>query len=108
MVLFAKFQILFVLKFIGLPVVKVLTLQRVQQLPENKMDVLHGEGIRAILWLQNTLGSYADNILFLSRVGDPGSILLYFPITLYISKTLGVMVLWVAVMAEWTNLVLKW
>lgn len=74
-----------------------------------KMEVLHGEGVRFIIYLQNAFSGFTNEMLFLSRVGDPrNSFFIYFPVAYNLDKVVGLMVLWVAVMSEWLNLILKW
>jgi glucose-6-phosphatase len=73
------------------------------------MDVVHGEGVRLILYLQNAFSGLTNEMLFLSRVGDPrNSFLIYFPVAYHLDRAVGSMVLWVAVLSEWLNLILKW
>ncbi|XP_015777315.1 PREDICTED: glucose-6-phosphatase 2-like [Acropora digitifera] len=73
------------------------------------MDALYDEGIRLILYLQKSWSSWDNEMLFLSKFGDPrNNFLIYFPIFYHWSAELGVSVLWTAVISEWFNLVLKW
>ena len=73
------------------------------------MDALYDEGIRFILYLQKSWSSWDNEMLFLSKFGDPrNNFLIYFPIFYHWSAELGVSVLWTAVISEWLNLVLKW
>jgi len=48
-------------------------------------------------------------MLVASTLGCPRqAFLLYFPIAFHCNKFLGVQLLWIAAISEWTNTVLKW
>eukprot|EP00058_Branchiostoma_floridae_P009226 XP_002594714.1 hypothetical protein BRAFLDRAFT_281260 [Branchiostoma floridae] len=73
------------------------------------MLLLHLEGVSFIQWLQTTFSDFADVLLFLTRMGDPRhAFLVYFPLALVFSRSVGLRTLLVAIISEWTNLILKW
>nr|AJV88489.1 glucose-6-phosphatase [Branchiostoma japonicum] len=73
------------------------------------MLLLHLEGVSFIQWLQTTFSGFADVLLFLTRMGDPRhAFLVYFPLALVFSRSVGLRTLLVAIISEWTNLILKW
>lgn len=73
------------------------------------MEVLLDSGINFIIYLQKSWTGWQNEILFLSKVGDPrNSFLIYFPVVYHLNHNLGVSVLWTAIFSEWMNLVLKW
>ncbi|KAK7919262.1 hypothetical protein WMY93_010546 [Mugilogobius chulae] len=59
--------------------------------------------------LQECTSSYEHFWLVITHLGDPkAAFLLVFPFTYFISKRVGVTVIWVAAISEWLNLVFKW
>ncbi|XP_022787197.1 glucose-6-phosphatase 3-like [Stylophora pistillata] len=73
------------------------------------MDVVYDSGINFIIYLQKYCTNRQKEMLFLSKVGDPrNSFLIYFPVAFHLNHSLGVSVLWTAVLSEWLNLILKW
>ena len=73
------------------------------------MEVLYEEGVQVILALQSSLADWDNEMLFLSRVGDPrNSFMIYFPVVFHFDNCLGIGVLWTSLIAEWLNLILKW
>ncbi|XP_078661661.1 glucose-6-phosphatase 3-like [Branchiostoma floridae x Branchiostoma belcheri] len=78
-------------------------------MPQVVMLLLHLEGVSFIQWLQTTFSDFADVLLFLTRMGDPRhAFLVYFPLALVFSRSVGLRTLLVAIISEWTNLILKW
>ncbi|KAI8513567.1 Glucose-6-phosphatase [Branchiostoma belcheri] len=78
-------------------------------MPQVVMLLLHLEGVSFIQWLQTTFSDFADVLLFLTRMGDPRhAFLVYFPLALVFSRSVGLRALLVAIISEWTNLILKW
>ena len=74
-----------------------------------KMDALYDSGIQFILYLQKSWSGWENQMLWLSKFGDPrNAFLVYFPIVYSWSAELGISLLWTAVISEWYNLVLKW
>ncbi|XP_053550391.1 glucose-6-phosphatase 3 [Bombina bombina] len=73
------------------------------------MDQLHRTGIELAAILQERLPGSEDFWLWVTYLGDPSCILLfYFPIALAIQHRLGLTVLWIGLISEWLNLVFKW
>lgn len=73
------------------------------------MEFLYDEGVHFIMYLQKSWGEWQNEMLLLSKVGDPkNSFLIYFPVLYHLNNNLGVNVLWTAIISEWLNLVLKW
>ncbi|XP_055021446.1 glucose-6-phosphatase 3 [Boleophthalmus pectinirostris] len=73
------------------------------------MDIIHRNGIWMAETLQQGTKSYENFWLVLSHLGDPkAAFLLVFPFTYFISKRVGIAVVWVAAISEWLNVVFKW
>ncbi|XP_043531034.1 glucose-6-phosphatase 3 [Chiloscyllium plagiosum] len=73
------------------------------------MEPLHMHGVRVAESLQQTLGSFEKSLLWMSWIGDPkASFFIYFPVTYFLSKKIGISVLWITVITEWLNLTFKW
>jgi len=73
------------------------------------MDALFDEGVQFIVHLQKSWAEWKQEMLLLSKIGDPkNSFLIYFPVVYHLNHNLGVSVLWTAVISEWRNLILKW
>ncbi|XP_072270798.1 glucose-6-phosphatase 3 [Pyxicephalus adspersus] len=73
------------------------------------MDEIHTTGVLFAGALQEQLRGSEEFWLWLTYLGDPGTIfLLYFPLAYSLHHRLGVTVLWLGLICEWLNLVLKW
>lgn len=73
------------------------------------MDSMLSAGIAMAEALQSQLHSLEQLWIWVTFLGDPKSIyLFFFPAAYYVSRRVGVAVLWDAVIAEWLNLVFKW
>ncbi|XP_041029284.1 glucose-6-phosphatase 3 [Carcharodon carcharias] len=73
------------------------------------MEPLYIHGVRVAESLQQTLGGYEKVLLWMSGVGDPrSSFFIYFPVTFFLSRKIGISVLWITILAEWLNLTCKW
>ncbi|KAH9524360.1 Glucose-6-phosphatase 2 [Bulinus truncatus] len=72
-------------------------------------DSLHLWGVLLIQELQLRFQTFTGLMLFLSHLGDPKMAFnLYFPIAYFLHYSIGKRVLWVAILSEWLNSVLKW
>uniref|UniRef100_A0A672R225 Glucose-6-phosphatase catalytic subunit 1 n=1 Tax=Sinocyclocheilus grahami TaxID=75366 RepID=A0A672R225_SINGR len=72
------------------------------------MEVLYGYGISSTLYLQMHYGHAQSWFTFVSTVADMRTFLLFFPIWFHLQTAVGVKLVWVAVVGDWLNLVLKW
>nr|XP_019607817.1 PREDICTED: glucose-6-phosphatase 3 isoform X2 [Rhinolophus sinicus] len=73
------------------------------------MESTLGAGIAMAEALQNQLPWLEKFWLWVTFLGDPRSLFLfYFPATYYASRRVGVSVLWISLITEWLNLVSKW
>ncbi|XP_018408213.1 PREDICTED: glucose-6-phosphatase 3 [Nanorana parkeri] len=73
------------------------------------MDNIHTTGVAFAGSLQKVLHGSEGFWLWLTYLGDPGTVfLLYFPLAYALQKRLAVTVLWLGLICEWLNLVLKW
>ncbi|KAJ1160419.1 hypothetical protein NDU88_000921 [Pleurodeles waltl] len=73
------------------------------------MDLLHSHGISAIQHLQENYRGALGFLNLMSAVGDPrNTFLLYFPAWFHLSRRVGTRMIWVAVIGDWCNLILKW
>lgn len=73
------------------------------------MESTLGAGIAMAEALQNQLPWLEKVWLWVTFLGDPKSLFLfYFPAAYYASRRLGIAVLWISLITEWLNLVFKW
>lgn len=73
------------------------------------MESVYTQGIWLAETLQQRTKSLENIWIVITHIGDPkAAFLLVFPFTYFISRRVGVAVLWVAAISEWLNLVFKW
>ncbi|KAM9426579.1 glucose-6-phosphatase 3 [Pholidichthys leucotaenia] len=73
------------------------------------MEAVHTQGVWLAEILQQSTKTQERFWLVATHLGDPKAAFLFvFPFTYFISRRVGVAVLWVAALSEWLNLVLKW
>ncbi|XP_078080065.1 glucose-6-phosphatase 3 [Mustelus asterias] len=73
------------------------------------MELLYTQGTRLAETLQQTLGGHEKALLWLTWIGDPrASFFIYFPLSFFLSRKVGISVLWIAALTEWLNLTFKW
>ena len=73
------------------------------------MEVLHGYGISTTRYLQLHYGHAQGWFALASGAADlRTTFLVFFPICFHLHTAVGVKLLWVAVVGDWINLVLKW
>ncbi|XP_072549541.1 glucose-6-phosphatase b [Salminus brasiliensis] len=76
---------------------------------EAVMETLHGYGISTTHYLQLHYGHAHGWFALASEAADlRTTFLLFFPICFHLHTAVGVKLLWVAVVGDWINLVLKW
>ncbi|NXC22130.1 G6PC phosphatase, partial [Corythaeola cristata] len=76
---------------------------------EAGMNLLHDAGIQATCWLQEHFQGSQDWFLFISFAADlRNAFFVLFPIWFHISESVGIRLIWVAVIGDWLNLVFKW
>lgn len=72
------------------------------------MEPIYTHGIQVAERLQQTLGGFEKSLLFMTWIGDPrASFFIYFPITYFLNRKIGISVLWITALTEWLNLVFK-
>ncbi|XP_037133536.1 glucose-6-phosphatase a, catalytic subunit, tandem duplicate 1 [Syngnathus acus] len=73
------------------------------------MDLVHSWGIELVLHLQTKYGGYKGLFSFASAVADlHTTFFFFFPIWFHLRRDMAVRLIWVAVIGDWINLVLKW
>uniref|UniRef100_UPI00398F58F0 glucose-6-phosphatase 3 isoform X2 n=1 Tax=Pristiophorus japonicus TaxID=55135 RepID=UPI00398F58F0 len=66
------------------------------------MEPLYMHGLRLAEVLQQTLGAWENSLLFMSWIGDPkASFFIYFPLSYFLNKKIGISVLWITALTEW-------
>ncbi|XP_069807879.1 glucose-6-phosphatase catalytic subunit 1-like [Dendropsophus ebraccatus] len=76
---------------------------------EASMDLLHATGISIVRYLQENLISFQDWFVFVSHAADlRNTFHIFFPIWFHLCESVGIKLIWVAVVGDWLNLVLKW
>ncbi|RWS29486.1 glucose-6-phosphatase-like protein [Leptotrombidium deliense] len=73
------------------------------------MDFLHENSVSAISVLQNRFHQQKDFMFAISSLFDPRYAFLFFaPLVFSLDRFAGRKLMWVAVVAEWSNMLLKW
>ncbi|RWS26625.1 glucose-6-phosphatase-like protein [Leptotrombidium deliense] len=73
------------------------------------MDFLHENSVSAISLLQNRFYQQKDFMFAISTIFDPRYAFLFFsPLVFSLDRYAGRKLMWVAVFAEWANMLLKW
>ncbi|XP_056404063.1 glucose-6-phosphatase catalytic subunit 1-like isoform X1 [Hyla sarda] len=73
------------------------------------MDLLHATGISIVGYLQENLIGFQDWFVFVSHAADlKNTFYVFFPIWFHLCESVGIRLIWVAVVGDWLNLVLKW
>lgn len=73
------------------------------------MDLLHSWGVELTVYLQTKYSSYDDLFSLASTVADlHTTFFFFFPIWFHLRRDTALRLIWVAVIGDWLNLVLKW
>ncbi|XP_028423970.1 glucose-6-phosphatase a, catalytic subunit, tandem duplicate 1 isoform X2 [Perca flavescens] len=73
------------------------------------MDLLHSWGVELAVHLQTTYSRYEGSFSLASTVADlHTTFFCFFPIWFHLRRDTGLRLIWVAVLGDWLNLVLKW
>ncbi|XP_062988692.1 glucose-6-phosphatase catalytic subunit 1-like [Elgaria multicarinata webbii] len=73
------------------------------------MDLLHSAGVQATRYLQENFMGFQDWFVFISTAADlRTTFFVFFPIWFQLKETVGIRLIWVAVIGDWFNLVFKW
>ncbi|XP_030255273.1 glucose-6-phosphatase a, catalytic subunit, tandem duplicate 1 [Sparus aurata] len=73
------------------------------------MDLLHSWGVELAVHLQTTYSSYEGLFGLASTVADlHTTFFFFFPFWFHLRRDTGLRLIWVAVLGDWLNLVLKW
>lgn len=73
------------------------------------MDLLHSWGVELAVHLQTKYSRYEDLFSVASTVADlHTTFFFFFPVWFHLRRDTGLRLIWVAVLGDWLNLVLKW
>ncbi|KAM4622735.1 glucose-6-phosphatase catalytic subunit 1-like [Discoglossus pictus] len=73
------------------------------------MDALHDSGVQMVQYLQMNFMNSKDWFVFISFVADlRTTFFIFFPIWFHLCESVGIKLIWVAVIGDWLNLVFKW
>ena len=73
------------------------------------MDLLHSWGIELAVHLQTEYAQYESWFSLASTVADlRTTFFFFFPIWFHLHRAVALRLIWVAVIGDWLNLVLKW
>lgn len=73
------------------------------------MDLVHSWGVELAVHLQTKYSTYEDLFSVASTVADlHTTFFVFFPVWFHLRKDMGLRLIWVAVLGDWLNLVLKW
>ncbi|OCT60480.1 glucose-6-phosphatase catalytic subunit 1 [Xenopus laevis] len=76
---------------------------------ENQMDALHHSGVEIVHYLQVNYKTSQDWFVFISFAADlRNTFFILFPIWFHLCESVGIKLIWVAVIGDWLNLVFKW
>ncbi|XP_073418719.1 glucose-6-phosphatase catalytic subunit 1-like [Dendrobates tinctorius] len=76
---------------------------------ESGMDGLHHSGVQMVQYLQMNYKSSQDWFMFVSFAADlRNTFFIFFPIWFHLCESVGIKLIWVAVIGDWLNLVFKW
>lgn len=73
------------------------------------MDLVHSWGVELAVYLQTKHSGYQDVFNVASTVADlHTTFFFFFPIWFHLRRDTALRLIWVAVLGDWLNLVLKW
>lgn len=73
------------------------------------MDLLHSWGVELAVYLQTKYSSYEELFSLASSLADlHTTFFLFFPVWFHLRRDTALRLIWVAVIGDWLNLVLKW
>lgn len=73
------------------------------------MDAMHGYGVSSTQYLQTHYKDAQGWFLFVSFAADlRNTFFIFFPIWFHLRASVGIKLIWVAVIGDWLNLVFKW
>ncbi|XP_067286528.1 glucose-6-phosphatase catalytic subunit 1 [Pseudorasbora parva] len=73
------------------------------------MDTVHGFGVSSTQYLQTHYKDAQGWFLFVSFAADlRNTFFIFFPIWFHLKESVGIKLIWVAVIGDWLNLVFKW
>lgn len=73
------------------------------------MDLLHSWGVKLAVYLQTSYSGYQDVFNVASAVADlHTTFFFFFPVWFHLRRDAALRLIWVAVLGDWINLVLKW
>lgn len=73
------------------------------------MDLLHSWGVELAVYLQTNYSGYQDVFSVASTVADlHTTFFFFFPVWFHLRRDAALRLIWVAVLGDWLNLVLKW
>ncbi|XP_043911381.1 glucose-6-phosphatase catalytic subunit 1-like [Protopterus annectens] len=76
---------------------------------ESGMDLIHVFGIQMVQYLQTNYKDSQNLFLFISFAADlQNTFFVFFPIWFHLCESVGIRLIWVAVIGDWLNLVFKW
>ncbi|XP_030076858.1 glucose-6-phosphatase-like [Microcaecilia unicolor] len=76
---------------------------------DSGMNLLHDSGDQVVHYLQKHYNSSQDWFMFVSFAADlRNTFFVLFPIWFHLCETVGIRLIWVAVIGDWLNLVFKW
>ncbi|XP_043910608.1 glucose-6-phosphatase catalytic subunit 1-like [Protopterus annectens] len=76
---------------------------------ESRMDLIHGSGVQMVQYLQTSYKDSQQLFIFVSFAADlRNTFFVFFPIWFYLCESVGIKLIWVAVIGDWLNLVFKW
>ncbi|XP_055032287.2 glucose-6-phosphatase catalytic subunit 1 [Misgurnus anguillicaudatus] len=76
---------------------------------DDVMNALHGFGVSSTQYLQTHYKDAQGWFLFISFAADlRNTFFIFFPIWFHLKESVGIKLIWVAVIGDWLNLVFKW
>ncbi|XP_066554748.1 glucose-6-phosphatase catalytic subunit 1-like [Amia ocellicauda] len=76
---------------------------------EAGMDAVHGYGVSTVEYLQTHYRGAQSWFLFISFAADlRNTFFVFFPVWFHLCESVGIKLVWTAVIGDWLNLVFKW
>lgn len=73
------------------------------------MDTVHAYGVSTTRYLQTHYRDTQSWFLFVSMAADlRNTFFVFFPVCFHLRESVGVKLVWVAVVGDWLNLIFKW
>lgn len=96
-------------KLVQLSIPVILLIRLSVEAESTGMDAMHNFGVTSTHYLQTHYKDAQSWFLFVSFAADlRNTFFIFFPIWFHLRESVGIKLIWVAVIGDWLNLVFKW